>query len=380
MLNNNPTFRQLFIWRFSRGIDQQLVIAVSILIALSILLVATTSSSVALRIGASEDFFSKRHFVYLLFTILIMIMFSTFSIEFIKRFGILLFIVNVALLIFVKFFGFEVKGARRWINIFGFSLQPSEFIKPFFAIMTAYIFSIFISKNISLYVSFVIYFLCALLLVLQPDIGMLVTLSGIYGSQLFVAGLPFIYIMLSVVTALIGIFVAYNFLPHVTSRIDSFLNPTIHENYQVLQSLKAFKSGGLFGKGPGEGVVKYNIPDSHADFIFSVAGEEFGIIICVFISLIFGFIVIRSLLILANKDDEFIILAGSGLISQIAIQSIVNMGVALNLLPTKGMTLPFISYGGSSTIAMGISIGIILAFTKVQKLSKKYNILEELDE
>jgi cell division protein FtsW len=374
--NKNVTFLQMQIWRFWRGIDQQLVIACSILILLSILLVTTTSSSVALRIGASEDFFAKRHILYILFSTIIMFIFSTFSIENIKKFGIAFFIINFIFLVLVKFVGYEVKGARRWVNLLGFSLQPSEFAKPLFAIVTAFIFEKFCDRKKAFTASLIVFFATSIMLILQPDIGMLVTLTGIWGVQLFIAGISYVFIFAAILTFAGSLVAAYFFLPHVASRINSFLYPSIHENYQVLQSLKAFKSGGLFGRGPGEGVVKYNIPDSHADFIFSVAGEEFGIIICILISLTFAFIVMRGLITTMRKNNEFLVLASSGIIAQIAIQSIVNMGVSLNLLPTKGMTLPFISYGGSSTIAIGISVGILLSFTKYEKIDAKYNILE----
>lgn len=369
-----PSYLQILFWRFWRGLDNQLIIACGILILLSLLLVSTTSSSVAIRIGVSENYFIKKHIFYVLFSFLIISVFSIFSINTIKRISILFFLINLFFLIIVKFTGIEVKGARRWINLFGFSLQPSEFIKPFFCIMTAYIFEFFREKNFALLTSFIVYALVAFLVIMQPDFGMLVTISGMWGVQLFVAGLAYLYIFWIILIAVMGVLLSYYFLPHVTSRIDSFLNPTIYENYQVIQSIKAFKSGGLFGRGPGEGVIKNNLPDSHADFIFAVAGEEFGIVICILISLIFAFIVLRGLIVLSNKEDEFTILAGAGIISQIAIQSIINMGVALNMLPTKGMTLPFISYGGSSTIAIGLSIGILLALTRAEKLPTKYSI------
>jgi cell division protein FtsW len=376
MVDNN--FFKIIMWKWWRSVDRPLVFSVLILTATSLLLVTTASSSVANRIGVAEDFFSKRHIIYVLISLICVMFFSNLSLNSIKKIGILFFVVNFIFLILVKFMGYEIKGAKRWVNILGFSLQPSEFIKPFFGIIVAYIFSYFQNKNISFIYTIIIYSAVTGLLILQPDLGMVVTLTGIWGVQLFIAGMPLIWILCAFLFIIFGLYFAYLFLPHVTSRIDSFLDPTSHENYQVSQSLKAFESGGYFGKGPGEGTIKHNIPDSHADFIFSIAGEEFGSVICAFITLTFAFIVVRGILILSRKNDEFTILACTAILAQLALQSIINMGVSLNMLPTKGMTLPFISYGGSSSIAVGISIGILLSLSKEQVCEKLYKV--ELNE
>ena len=371
---------KIAIWKWWRGIDQQLLIAVSILIAISLLLVTTASSSVATRIGVPEDFFATRHLYSVIICVILILFFSSLELELIKKIAIAGFVINVGLLLLVNLHGYEVKGARRWINILGFSLQPSEFIKPCFAIYTGFIFSYFKARNFSFIISTASYLVVAVLLIAQPDLGMLITLTGIWGVQLFIAGLPLIWIVGAVLSIVIGMFLAYEFLPHVTARIDSFLDPSSHENYQVSQSLSAFKHGGLFGTGPGEGTVKHNIPDSHADFIFAVAGEEFGSVLCIFISLLFAFIVLRGTLSLIKQENEFVVLSASGILSQFALQSIINMGVSLNLLPTKGMTLPFISYGGSSTLSVGIAIGMLLAFSKTRIINTKYNIIKQAHE
>ncbi len=370
-------FLQIILWKWWRGIDRQLLIAIGILMFFSLLLVTTASSSVASRIGVPENFFSSRHIVYTLLSIGCIILFSTLSAGYIKKIGIILFAINVVLLFLVKAYGYEIKGAKRWVSLIGFSIQPSEFIKPCFAIITAYIFTSLKNRNLAFAYSMALYLFIALLIITQPDLGMVITLTGIWGIQAFIAGLPGLWMVLALLLVVLGSISAYRLLPHVATRIDSFLDPSSHENYQVSKSLSAFHSGGLFGKGPGEGVVKGHIPDSHADFIFAVAGEEYGIVICIFISLVFAFIVIRSLLSLLNKQDEFSVLASSGIIAQLAIQSVINISVSLNLLPTKGMTLPFISYGGSATIAIGMGIGVLLALSKDSVNSMKYNILEK---
>jgi len=376
--NNSPHITKIIFWKWWRSVDQQLLIAVSILISISMLLVTTSSSAVALRIGVHEDYFATRHIFYVLGSYILMVGFSYIESDSIKKIAIIGFICNLLLLILVKFYGYDVKGARRWINILGFSLQPSEFIKPCFAVLTGFIFSYFSNRNYSFITTSLVFTIIAGLLISQPDLGMLITLTGIWGIQLFVAGLPIIWIIFSFILLVAGLYFAYKLLPHATARIDNFLHPTLSENYQVTQSLNAFKHGGLFGTGPGEGTVKRSIPDSHSDFIFAVAGEEFGAILCIFISLVFAFIVIRGIILLYKKKDDFLVISASGIIAQLAIQSIINMGVSLNLLPTKGMTLPFISYGGSSTLSIGIAAGILLSFSKTNyTINTKYNIQQD---
>lgn len=352
------------LWVWWRSIDQQAIMALALLFAFSLMLVTTSSPAVANRIGLEATYFSTRHTIYLALSAGIIFSISLASRLMLRRLAIVGFAGSLACLILVKFYGFDVKGARRWINILGFSMQPSEFIKPFFAIITAWIFS-FEKKNFpSFTISSILYIIIALALVTQPDLGMLVMVTAIWGVQLFLAGLPIFWIILAMISGAIGILFAYKLLPHAAQRIDSFLDPANNANYQVSKSLKAFEQGGLYGAGPGEGSVKQVLPDSHADFIFAVAGEEFGAIICLIIAAIFAFIVIRGLILLLDEDDKFTILAVAGILCQFGLQAIVNMGVALNMLPTKGMTLPFISYGGSSTLAIGIGIGMFLSLTK----------------
>ncbi len=217
-----------------------------------------------------------------------------------------------------------------------------------------------------------LYALVALLILIQPDVGMLILITAVFASQLFVAGFPIIWIMVALLAGFFGIFSAYFLLPHVASRINSFLDPVSNENYQISKSILAFEEGGLYGRGPGEGSVKQHLPDSHTDFIFAVAGEEFGAIICIMIIAVFAFIVLRSLARINNEQDKFIQLASVGIIAQFGLQAVINMGVTLNLLPTKGMTLPFISYGGSSTLAIGIAVGMLLGLTKHKTSLVKY--------
>jgi cell division protein FtsW len=364
-----------FVKRWWRIIDQQTFIALIILFALSLMLVTTASPAVANRIGLPENYFSTRQVIFLSAANLLIILFSSLDKKWIKRVSILGFLFSLLMLVMVKFYGYEVKGSTRWISIAGFSYQPSEFMKPFFAVVVGWILSLKNKDNFpSLQICLLLYLVVAVLLVIQPDFGMLVMITAVLGIQLFVAGLPLIWIILSVLAGFVGIIGAYLLLPHVAARINKFLDPSNTENYQVTKSITAFQQGGMYGRGPGEGIVKQHIPDSHTDFIFAVAGEEFGAIICLMIICIFAFIVLRVLFRLIKEDDKFTGIAAIGIISQFGLQSVINIGVTLNLLPTKGMTLPFISYGGSSTLAISIAIGMLLGLTKRTTSLSRYKI------
>ncbi len=364
-----------FIKRWWKVIDQQTIIAMVILLAFSLMLVTTASPAVANRIGLTDNYFSSRHLVFLTLAVIIILTFSLLDKKWIRRLAILGFLGSLVMLVLVKFYGFEVKGATRWINIGGFSYQPSEFMKPFFAVVTGWILSLHYHEDFpSFKVCFMIFLCVAALLIIQPDFGMLVMVSAVFGIQLFVAGLPIIWLFIAIFASVFGSIGAYLLLPHVASRINRFLDPVNSENYQVTRSLEAFESGGLYGKGPGEGSVKQFLPDSHTDFIFAVAGEEFGAVICLMIIITFAYIVIRILANLLHEDDKFIQIAAIGIISQFGLQAVINMGVSLNLLPTKGMTLPFISYGGSSTLAISIGMGMLLGLTKRKASLIKYRL------
>ena len=239
-------------------------------------------------------------------------------------------------------------------------------MKPCFAVVLAWIFSRRLTDpGFKAYrIAIAMYAVVAMLLITQPDFGMTVTITGMFGVQFFLAGISFLWVGGMLIFGVGLVVGAYYALPHVASRIDRFLDPSSGDNYQVQKSLEAFKAGGWFGRGPGEGIVKQHIPDSHTDFIFSVAGEEFGLLFCLLIILLFAIIVVRGFLRMGREQDSFRIIAVGGLLAEFGIQSIVNMGVAVNLLPAKGMTLPFLSYGGSSLVAMAGGMGMMLALTR----------------
>ena len=354
-------------------IDRLTLVAVVIIIAFSAIMVTTASPAVADRIGVGSYYFVKRQLVFLILSILIITFFSFCSTDSIKKISALGFLFFGFLMLLTLIYGVEIKGARRWIGIGSFSLQPSEFIKPFFAVITGWILSKrYSSRDFPAFrIAILLYLVIIISLFLQPDFGIIVTISCVWGGQLFLAGLSISWILALIITGIFGVTIAYVVLPHVAQRINSFLDPSLSENYQIKKSISAFINGGMFGKGPGEGTVKQFLPDSHTDFIFAVVGEELGVVTCLLVIALFMFIVIRGFIRISNQTDLFSAYSVAGLLMLFGIQSIVNMGVTVHLLPTKGMTLPFISYGGSSIFAVSILIGIILALTK-KKFGHKY--------
>jgi cell division protein FtsW len=262
--------------------------------------------------------------------------------------------------------GTEIKGARRWISLPGISLQPSEFLKPCFAVAAAWLLAEGKRTRsvMGMMVAMLVFAVIAVLLKSQPDMGMLAVIVGVFFIQLFVGGLNLLLVgvgLAGIAGAAVG---AYTFFPHVRSRVTRFLDPTTGDNFQVTKAMEAFGNGGMWGRGPGEGHVKDTIPDAHADFVFAVAGEEFGLLVCVVILGVFAFIVLRGLLRPLQETDPFVVLAASGLAAGFGLQAFVNMASTLHLIPTKGMTLPFISYGGSSVLAVALGIGMLLALTR----------------
>ncbi len=283
-----------------------------------------------------------------------------------RRLALLGCVVALALTAMTLVAGVEIKGARRWISLPGMTVQPSEFLKPCFAVVAAWLLAE--GKRTrgfpGMAIAFAVFALIVLLLKSQPDIGMLAVVTAVFFAQLFVGGLNLFLVGVGA-GCLAGAGVgAYAIFPHVRSRVTRFLDPAAGDSYQVNRALEAFGNGGLLGRGPGEGRVKDVLPDAHADFVFAVMGEEFGMIVCVLVLSLFAFIVMRGLLRLLSEHDEFVILASCGLVSSFGLQAFVNMASTLHLIPTKGMTLPFVSYGGSSVIAIALGMGMLLALTR----------------
>ena len=284
----------------------------------------------------------------------------------VRRAGVCLFVVTILLMMLTLVAGVEIKGARRWIEFAGFSLQASELVKPAFAVTAAWMMATARTseKFPGLWIALGLYALTAALLVAQPDMGQTALLTTIFFAEFFVAGMPLSVIGLGIVAAGGGALAAYYLLPHFASRIDRFLDPSSGDSYQAATALEAFMNGGLFGRGPGEGTVKEVLPDAHADFIFAVAGEELGFLACVLIVSLFMAIVLRGIARSLEAHNMFVLLAVTGLLTQFGTQAVIHMASNLSLIPTKGMTLPFISYGGSSLIGIAITMGFVLALTR----------------
>ena len=347
-------------------VDRWTLAALVILMLCGVVLIMAASPPVADRIGADSFFFVRRQFVFIPMALAVVVAVSLLSPRGVRRLAVILFVLSVVLLVLTPILGAEIKGARRWIALPGFSLQASEFIKPAFAVVVAWMFAEQRTRPDFPGVPIAI-FLFALvvgLLILQPDFGMAATVTAIWGGQFFLAGIPLVLVAGIGVATVVGVVAGYSFLPHVAERIDRFVDPSSGDSFQVTTAIRAFESGGIFGRGPGEGIVKDILPDAHSDFIFAVAGEEFGLIVCLFLVALFAFIALRGLVRLMGEKDLFVLLSVSGLLIQFGAQAVVNMGVTLRLVPSTGMTLPFVSYGGSSMLAIALAMGMVLALTR----------------
>jgi cell division protein FtsW len=274
--------------------------------------------------------------------------------------------VSIVMLFFTLILGAEIKGAKRWLSIFGFSLQASEFVKPCFAVSAAWMFAEWRQRpNFpGHWISILTYLIIISLLLSQPDLGQSVIISAVWFCQFFLAGLPLTLVVSLMIIGGAGLIGAYFTLEHVRSRIDRFLDPAAGDTYQIDRSLEAFANGGLVGTGPGEGEIKDVLPDAHADFVFAVTGEEFGVIVALAVMSIFVSLVLRGYLRLISESNLFVFLAAAGLLTQFGLQAFIHIASSLQLIPAKGMTLPFISYGGSSFLALSLGMGMVLALTR----------------
>jgi len=321
---------------------------------------------VLLSYSVNQNFlFINKHSIFYIFSLLIIIFLSQQSDKNIRRFALFGFVVLLILLVSLLFFEYEVKGAKRWFKIYSFSFQPSEVIKPFFIILTSWgIAQSIQGRKYFLASTFILFMLLIALVLMQPDLGMTILIASTFFCQLFIAGLPILLVIYGLLLICSVSIFAYFFLDHVKGRIDSFLGNA--DTYQIDLSLLAFKSGGVLGKGPGQGDLKEKIPDANTDFIFAVAGEELGLIFCLIILIIILSIVIKTLLKVLKVSNPYKIIAISGLICSFGLQSLINILSALGMIPTKGMTLPFVSYGGSSMLATSILFGFLLSLTSLK--------------
>ena len=346
-------------------IDRTLLAIFAALIGIGFMLSFAASPGVAEKLDIDSLHFVKRHAIFIFPSLAVMIGLSFLSPRQVRRGALLLLALSIAMMVVTQFYGFEAKGSRRWFAIAGFSVQPSEFLKPAFIIICAWLFSEHsrqpdIPGNLF---AIILFGIVVALLVAQPDLGQTILVLISWGTLFFMAGMPWFWIILLAGFAA-GLFVtAYSVFPHVAGRINRFLTGE-GDNYQTETAREAIMRGDWFGQGPGEGTIKRILPDSHTDFIFSVAAEEFGIVFCLALVLVFGFIVLRGLAHANREGDEFTRLAIAGLTLLIGLQSMIHIGVNVELLPAKGMTLPLISYGGSSMLAISITAGFLLALTR----------------
>lgn len=354
--------------RWWRNVDRTTLICAFILIGFGYILMLAASPAVAVRIGASRNMFIFKQVMFLTIAGLIVVSVSMLSRKTVLRLSLVGGALMLGATALTLVHGIEIKGARRWIALPLMSLQPSEFLKPCFAVVTGWLLT---QRRVTRYfpgmlLAFALFGVILMLLKSQPDIGMLTVITTVFMTQLFVDGLNLILVGLGV-AVMIGAGIAAFFLfPHVRSRVERFLHPNVGDHYQIDTALRAFGNGGLTGRGPGEGRVKDLLPDAHADFVFAVAGEEYGLIVCMLIISVFGVIVVRTLLRLIREDDPFIVISTTGLVTGFGLQAFVNMASSLHLIPTKGMTLPFISYGGSSAMSVALAVGMVLALTRPQ--------------
>ncbi len=347
-----------------------ILIPVLILYFFSLILVKTATTSLNLDEINNNKFFIKQSY-FILISIIILISCSNLSFKLTIKASYIGLAINIILLLVAILYGKESKGVKRWIYFFNISYQPSEFVRPFFLVVTSHLMSLDqYSEKVRASLAITIFFVISIFLALQPDFSMLVVLSISFFIQILFSNISLKYIIYFLLLTFIILSICVLKLPHISHRIENFLSSDKNKNYQVMKSIAAFKKGGLYGLGPGEGSIKKHLPDSHTDFILSVAAEEFGILAIFFILMIYLFIVTRILLLLTedNKFNNFNLLSIIGITSNMTLQIIVNISVALNLIPTTGITLPFISYGGSSNISMAISIAIILSL-KRKKIS-----------
>ena len=347
--------------------DHLLLGAAAILIGLGVMLSFASSPAAAARIGYHDPFhFAVRQCVFAAVGAVILLFVSTLSPRGIRRVAFFTYGVSILIMMALPLMGHAAKGADRWLSFGGFSLQPSEFMKPSLIILVSWMFSEGQKGSgvPGVSIAFALYALAVGLLLAQPDIGQTVLITVAFGAAFFMAGVPLRWIVGLLGVAGAGFIAIYFAFSHVAARFHKFLDPQAADTHQVDKAAEAIRAGALFGRGPGEGVMKRHVPDLHTDFIYSVAAEEYGLVFSLMLIALFGFLVVRGLFKAMRLSDPFQQVAAGALFVLVGQQAFINIAVNLNLMPTKGMTLPFISYGGSSMMAMGLTLGMALALTR----------------
>ncbi len=366
-------------WRWT--VDRLMIGAVLALMPIGIVLLLAASPPVAIRLGLDPFYFVHRQALFLLPALMVLFATSSLSPRQVRRVALAVFLISLALVATTLFIGPEIKGARRWLNFFGMSLQPSEFLKPAFVVLVAWAFSESGRRPEmpATLLAFALLALSVTLLVQQPDFGQTVLLTLAWGALFFLSGLRWIWTVGLSSAAVVGLLAAYKLIPHVAIRFQRFANRGSGDTFQIDTSLESFMRGGWFGRGPGEGTVKRILPDSHTDFIFAVAAEEFGLVLCLILLGLFAFIVLRALTHALRENDAFTRLAVAGLALLFGFQSAIAMAVSLSLIPAKGMTLPFVSYGGSSLISLAFGMGMLIALTRKRSRAESLAELEHAE-
>ena len=344
-------------------VDRPLLGVLGLLAISGLIMTFAASPPVAVRLGLPSWHFITRHLVYLAPAAVLLVGCSLLSPRGVYRAAVALLALSLLMLVLTLMIGVETNGSTRWISFGAFALQPGEFAKPALIVVGAAL----LARAPGLDNAWPVLGLglvTMLLLLAQPDVGMALMVGAVLGVQLFVAGLPWLLVLGALGVSLLLLWQAYLWFPHVAGRIDRFLDPASGDHYQVGLALKAVKSAAWFGSGPGEGRLKNQIPDAHSDFVFAVAAEEFGLIACLILIGLFSFVVLRGLRRTELVSDRFALIAGAGLLAHFGLQAMVNLGVNLSVLPATGMTLPFISYGGSALCAMASGMGMFLALTR----------------
>ena len=348
-------------------VDKVALLTVLVLLVIGVVMSFAASPPIARDLGLeNEFFFVQKHLIFLVPTIALIVGTSMLAPHVLVRVSLAAFVLAVIGMLAALAFGVEVKGARRWIDLGFFQMQPSELVKPALVVVSAWLFAEHAKRpdlHANLFALF-LFLVTAGLLVAQPDIGQTMLVTAVWGCLFFLSGMSWLWIAVLGSAAIGGLVAAYLFIPHVTSRIDRFLDPESGDNHQTDRAIESFVEGGWFGRGPGEGVVKEHLPDSHTDFLFAVMAEEFGIVMCLIVAGLYLFLFARCLRAAFRHDSVFAQYAIVGLVALIAMQAAINMGVNLQLLPAKGMTLPFLSYGGSSLLSVGLTTGILLGLTR----------------
>lgn len=352
---------------WQRGLDWPILMSAVLLLAIGLLLSLAAGPPAAERLGYSDDFFFvKRHAMFVGAAVTVLLGVSFLDRVWARRLAALVFIGSIILLAFILVSGYEAKGARRWLRFGGFSLQPSEFVKPALVVLTGWLLAQRQIYPKGPWAGITLVFFCVTLgfLLLQPDVGQSALLAAAFIVTFFVSGLPWRWAMIFAGggTALAGLL--YATLPHVRFRVNAFINPTDYDTYQIDKASEAIGRGGLFGVGPGEGTIKTSLPDAHTDFIYAVMGEEFGYIAAIGLIFVFGFIVWKGLRAAARLHDPYPRAAASGLFALFGLQAAINIAVNVSLIPPKGMTLPFISSGGSSMMGTALTLGLALALIR----------------